>query len=182
MSKVKVLFILSVFALNSLTLTTSFNIKIINFLPLLKSYRCPDVKSLRLLHALTRCDVHVKKLKSTNPKLGIISSMINSTLKYFNTIVIGVLFSFLLRVLNSFKSHRENILIDEIFYRPRGTPLLTVSNHQSILDDPGLWACFLPWWRMRPEQMRWSMCTEDVFFAVKNDFLKVLMHFDVSLL
>ena len=31
----------------------------------------------------------------------------------------------------------------------------------------GLFASFLPWWRMRPEQIRWTICTEDVFFANK---------------
>lgn len=55
-------------------------------------------------------------------------------------------------------------MLHHIFRRPTGKGLLTVSNHQSILDDPGLWAAVLPFWRVRPEQLRWTLCTEDVFF------------------
>jgi len=56
--------------------------------------------------------------------------------------------------------------MEQVWRREKGRPMLTVSNHQSVLDDPGLWCVLLPWWRMRPEQFRWSICTEDVFFAV----------------
>jgi monolysocardiolipin acyltransferase len=42
--------------------------------------------------------------------------------------------------------------------------MLTISNHLSVMDDPGLWAALLPWWRFRPNQMRWNLCTDDVFF------------------
>jgi len=55
-----------------------------------------------------------------------------------------------------------------IWHRPKGRGLLTVSNHMSVMDDPGLWSAVLPWWRIRPEQMRWSVCTDDVFFALKG--------------
>jgi monolysocardiolipin acyltransferase len=34
------------------------------------------------------------------------------------------------------------------------------------MDDPGLFAAFLPFYRILPRCVRWSICTEDVFFAV----------------
>jgi len=93
---------------------------------------------------------------------------VGPVVRYINSVLVGLIFGFFLRVLNKFSGHRINILVDLIFRRSRGRPLLTVSNHQSVLDDPGLWASILPYWRFRPEQMRWQICTEDVFFASKS--------------
>jgi monolysocardiolipin acyltransferase len=92
---------------------------------------------------------------------------VGPVVRYLNSALVGVLFSFILGQLNTFEGFRLNRLIELVFQRPEGRPLLTVSNHQSILDDPGLWAKVLPWWRIRPEQMRWQVCTEDVFFGSK---------------
>ena len=71
-----------------------------------------------------------------------------------------------LRVFNRFRVIRENTLKRLMFHRPKGKGLLTVSNHQSVVDDPGLWGALLPFWRISPEQMRWSLCTDDIFFYV----------------
>lgn len=87
--------------------------------------------------------------------------------RYVNSMLFGFVFGFLLGVLNSFEGVRVNVLLEKVFRRSKGRPLLTVSNHQSVLDDPGLWAVLLPYWRIRPEQFRWSICTHDVFFASK---------------
>lgn len=87
-------------------------------------------------------------------------------IRHINTIFIGLIFGFMLRIRNTFKSYRENILFDRIWNRPAQQGLLTVSNHKSFYDDPGLWAALLPWWRVLPHRLRWSLCTEDVFFSV----------------
>ena len=70
-----------------------------------------------------------------------------------------------LRVFNRFRVIRENTLKRLMFHRPKGKGLLTVSNHQSVVDDPGLWGALLPFWRISPEQMRWSLCTDDIFYV-----------------
>lgn len=41
--------------------------------------------------------------------------------------------------LNTFHVHNREILIDALDNRPKGTPLITVCNHHSCLDDPLLW-------------------------------------------
>mmetsp|Transcript_13360 Transcript_13360/g.45154 ORF Transcript_13360/g.45154 Transcript_13360/m.45154 type:complete len:292 (+) Transcript_13360:358-1233(+) len=46
-----------------------------------------------------------------------------------------------------------------------GRGLLSVSNHCSVYDDPGLWSVVLPVPSIGPDDMRWSLCTHDVFFA-----------------
>ena len=58
-----------------------------------------------------------------------------------------------LRVFNRFRAIRENTLKRLMFHRPKGKGLLTVSNHQSVVDDPGLWGALLPFWRISPDAM-----------------------------
>ncbi|CAM9662730.1 unnamed protein product, partial [Chrysoparadoxa australica] len=55
-----------------------------------------------------------------------------------------------------------------VFEREEGRGLLTVSNHMSVLDDPCLMSCLIPFWRMlfNVHKLRWSICTDDVYFAV----------------
>lgn len=50
---------------------------------------------------------------------------------------LSLLYSFA-AVFNRTKIHNREILIDAIFKRPAGVPLITVSNHESCIDDPGL--------------------------------------------
>lgn len=85
--------------------------------------------------------------------------------RYLNNCLVGFLFTILLRVRNRFKAHRRDVLLKAVYKRPKKKGLLSVSNHQSMLDDPGLWAAVLPWLWLRPETLRWSLCTDDVFFA-----------------
>ena len=112
---------------------------------------------------MNRCDKYATDVLS-KPRWG--GAIIGPIVRYFNTVWIGLLFSFILRVMNNFKTYRQNILFHHIFKRPKNKGLLTVSNHQSVADDPGLFAAFIPWWRISPRRLRWVLCTEDVFFAV----------------
>lgn len=111
-----------------------------------------------------KCDVYAQKVLM-RPRWG--GPVLGPVVRYLNSILFGLVFSFILGVLNNFKAFRLKVLLNMVFNRKPGRPLLTVSNHQSVLDDPGLWAVLLPYWRFRPEQMRWQICTEDVFFASK---------------
>ena len=113
-----------------------------------------------------RCDDYAATmLRRPHPWGG---PILGPLIRYINSVLVGILFSFLLGVLNRFRAHRVEDLLKLVFHRPKGRPLLTVSNHQSVMDDPGLWALLLPYLRLRPEQLRWQICTEDVFFANKH--------------
>lgn len=49
--------------------------------------------------------------------------------------------------------------------RAGGVPLLTVSNHSSVADDPGLMSLLAPASATaHPERMRWAVCTEEICF------------------
>lgn len=113
---------------------------------------------------INRCDEYAKFLM-TKPRWG--GRIIGPTIRYLNNFIVGILSIIVLHIMNSFKEFRKEILLNLVFNRPKGKGLLTVSNHQSIVDDPGIWGAILPFWRIRPNQLRWSLCTEDVFFYVR---------------
>ena len=92
-------------------------------------------------------------------------TVIGSIVRWFNMVIVSSAFFILLRVLNRLKVHNVEGL-NTLILKPREMPLLSVSNHQSFLDDPGLWAAILPFYRIHPDRTRWGICTEDVFFAV----------------
>ncbi len=54
-----------------------------------------------------------------------------------------------------------------ILERPEGVPLVTVANHASMLDDPGLMSVLLPTEVIvNPERgLRWGVCTENICFT-----------------
>lgn len=49
------------------------------------------------------------------------------------------LYLFLLEWLNKTTVHNRHILANILDSRPKNKPLITVSNHHSCFDDPGIW-------------------------------------------
>jgi hypothetical protein len=109
---------------------------------------------------LSRCDKYAINI-TKKFKWGIIGTIV----RYINICIVHFIMVFLFRILNSLKIIRGELLWKNLFKRENGRPLLTVSNHMSMLDDPGLMGAILPYWRFKPDQVRWSLCTEDMFFV-----------------
>ena len=164
----KLLAIISLYLCLKISSSYSFRNIPINTKLKLTSTRSPisnhqlPLKNTHLYSA--RCEQFAEFIE-TKPRWG--GRIIGPIVRYFNTIMIGVIFTIILRIRNKFSTIRSHILFGHIWNRPKTQGLLTVSNHKSFYDDPGLWAALLPWWRfdMNPK-LRWSLCTEDVFFSV----------------
>ncbi|KAJ1695064.1 hypothetical protein LUZ63_011762 [Rhynchospora breviuscula] len=74
-------------------------------------------------------------------------------------------------VLNRTTVYNSETLLRLVSSRPRGTPLLTVSNHMSTLDDPLMWG-FKGFPTMDARLQRWVLAAEDICF--KNSLLSYL--------
>ncbi len=118
-----------------------------------------------------RCRTFNSKYLSTPSK------WYTSTLQYLTQIMCGTIFGFIMKIMNRFHPHRLATLHHLVYNRPSHKGLLTVCNHQSMADDPGLWSAMLPLWRTRPSKFRWSICTEDVFFSVSEIPCCISCHF-----
>lgn len=110
-----------------------------------------------------RCESYAEMLKARKPH----SPKRETIVKYGTNFFIGCLYTTVIKVMNRLTVVRREELYSHVFGRDKGRGLLTYSNHQSMADDPGLWVALLPWWRMHPEQFRWGLCTQDVFFSVR---------------
>jgi len=80
-----------------------------------------------------------------------------------------------LNILNRVEISDHKRLTDAISKRPRGTPLITVSNHQSSLDEPLLFSAVIPW-PIRQWQLRWSLCNDNMFYVLGPVFAQLFFH------
>ena len=66
---------------------------------------------------------------------------------------------------NNFKLH-ESQHLESALARPKGTALLSVSNHIATVDDPHLISSIVPYWTLLHgcNEMRWGVCGDDVCF------------------
>lgn len=66
--------------------------------------------------------------------------------------------------LNKLDVVNRETLINAIEKRPPHVPLLTVANHISCFDDPGLWS-ILHFRHFHPDTIRWSLTAQDICFT-----------------
>uniref|UniRef100_A0A182NHI6 Tafazzin n=1 Tax=Anopheles dirus TaxID=7168 RepID=A0A182NHI6_9DIPT len=69
--------------------------------------------------------------------------------------------------LNKARVHNINVLEDALENRPTGKSLLTVSNHHSCFDDPGIWGLLKLRNVCNKNVIRWSMAAHDICFTCK---------------
>jgi hypothetical protein len=80
-----------------------------------------------------------------------------------------------LNILNKVEIVNHKGLTDYINKRPKGVPLITVSNHCSSLDEPLLFSALIPW-PIKQWQLRYSLWYFPHFVS-RNDSGVALMGF-----
>ncbi|TDH72842.1 hypothetical protein CCR75_000578 [Bremia lactucae] len=57
------------------------------------------------------------------------------------------------------------ILVQQLDQRPKGTSVITVSNHSATVDDPAIFANMMPWRYMWPRNSRWSLASQEYCYT-----------------
>merc|ERR1712071_277217 len=88
-----------------------------------------------------------------------------ATIKSNNHISVGFISKFILSVLNTTHVFNGHILIDHLDSRPTNVPVLTVANHASCFDDPGLWSILPSRHVFNMDNIRWSLAAHNICFT-----------------
>ncbi|XP_075170061.1 tafazzin, phospholipid-lysophospholipid transacylase isoform X3 [Haematobia irritans] len=80
---------------------------------------------------------------------------------------VGLFSKFVLGIMNKTRVYNKERLIEAVANRPSGVPLVTVSNHHSCFDDPGLWGILPARYVCNTFKIRWSMAAHDICFTNK---------------
>ncbi|KAL0278909.1 UNVERIFIED_CONTAM: hypothetical protein PYX00_000588 [Menopon gallinae] len=102
----------------------------------------------------------IPKLRSPKGRLWNLASTITLA-------AVGLFSKIVIVWFNKTRIHNKHILYDAIEKRQKDVPLITISNHHSCFDDPGIWGVLKVKHLLNREKMRWSLAAHDICFTNK---------------
>ncbi|XP_018309270.1 tafazzin homolog [Mycetomoellerius zeteki] len=78
---------------------------------------------------------------------------------------VGIFSKIIIEWLNKTTVYNKHIIVRALDLRPKNVPLITVSNHHSCFDDPGIWATLDPRHTFSRRKVRWSLAAHDICFT-----------------
>ncbi|XP_020289699.1 tafazzin homolog [Pseudomyrmex gracilis] len=78
---------------------------------------------------------------------------------------VGIFSRIIMEWLNKTTVYNKDIIVRALDFRPKNVPLITVSNHHSCFDDPGIWATLDFRHGMNRHKTRWSLAAHDICFT-----------------
>lgn len=78
---------------------------------------------------------------------------------------VGLIGKFILNMMNTTKVINRHYLVNLLDSRPLLQPIITVTNHASCFDDPGLWSILPPRHVLNVDVIRWSLTAHDICFT-----------------
>ncbi|XP_078040620.1 tafazzin, phospholipid-lysophospholipid transacylase isoform X3 [Augochlora pura] len=78
---------------------------------------------------------------------------------------VGIFSKIIIEWLNKTTVYNKHIMTRALDFRPKNVPLITVSNHHSCFDDPGIWATLDLRYLLSRRKMRWSLAAHDICFT-----------------
>lgn len=78
---------------------------------------------------------------------------------------VGFIGKFILNFMNTTKVVNRHILVQSLDSRPLHIPVLTVCNHASCFDDPGLWSILPVRHLFNVDIIRWSLSAHNICFT-----------------
>ncbi|CAB0041940.1 unnamed protein product [Trichogramma brassicae] len=79
--------------------------------------------------------------------------------------LVGIFSKIVMEWLNKTTIYNKHIMINALKSRPKEVPLITVSNHHSCFDDPGIWSTLDLKYLLNRKKMRWSLAAHDICFT-----------------
>lgn len=80
---------------------------------------------------------------------------------------VGLFSKIIIVWLNKTRVYNRETLVEAVGKRKKGVPLITVSNHHSCFDDPGLWGVLPIKQICCKNSIRWSLTAHDICFTNK---------------
>ncbi|XP_014204351.1 tafazzin homolog isoform X2 [Copidosoma floridanum] len=99
------------------------------------------------------------------PKLRSPTSSLWNLASSLTFVAVGIFSKLIMEWFNKTAVYNKHIIDKALSSRPKDVPLITVSNHHSCFDDPGIWGALDFKYLVNRHKHRWSLAAHDICFT-----------------